>query len=309
MKNFYYFSKSKLKFVEIRNFYRKFVFLILFFSIIFSFVLFSAYYVINEFVNPNAEVEALQSTNSQLQTKLSDLLDKYSDINEALDSMSVVNNSLRLAVNLEPLTNADREFGIGGKIFDDIDPTNSQELNNLVTKLNSVVEEVSIKLDIERNNYNEIGHTLELNKKLYDGLPAIKPVAGYYGNKFGMRLHPILKIRRMHTGQDIVCGTGTKVYASGGGKVDFAGRRGSLGITVEIDHGFGYRTVYGHLSKLLCRKGQKVKRGDLIALSGNTGRLSLGPHLHYEVRHEGIAKNPRDFIYDDVELFEIISHE
>ena len=148
-----------------------------------------------------------------------------------------------------------------------------------------------------------------MNSALYDALPAIKPCTGYYGNKFGMRMHPILKIRRMHTGQDIVTNTGTKVYATGGGKVDFVGRRGSLGITVEIDHGFGYRTVYGHLSKIKVTKGQVVKRGDLIALSGSTGRLSTGPHLHYEVRHNGIAKNPRDFIFDEVDLFEIVSQD
>ena len=309
MKNFYYFSKSKLKFVEIRNFYRKFVFLILFFSVVFSFILFSAYYVINEFVNPNAKVESLRATNLELQNRLEFLLEEYSRMDGTLDSLNQLNNSLRLAVNLEPINDEDREIGTGGNIFDEVDPTNSQDLKDIVTKLNSVVDRVSLKFDLEKKNYDEIDRTIKMNSALYDALPAIKPCTGYYGNKFGMRMHPILKIRRMHTGQDIVTNTGTKVYATGGGKVDFVGRRGSLGITVEIDHGFGYRTVYGHLSKIKVTKGQVVKRGDLIALSGSTGRLSTGPHLHYEVRHNGIAKNPRDFIFDEVDLFEIVSQD
>jgi len=271
--------------------------------------MFSAYYVINEFINPNAEVKALQASNAELAEKFSDLLDKYEGIGMELDSLSSVNNSLRLAVNLEPISEEDRELGTGGKIFDDIDPTNSKDINDLITKLSMVVDEVTLKLKLEKSNYAEIENTLKFNDALYEGLPAIKPCEGNFGSQFGMRFHPILKIRRMHTGQDIVCNTGTKIYATGGGKIDFSGRRGSLGITVEIDHGFGYRSVYGHLSKSLVKVGQVIKRGDLIALSGNTGRLSAGPHLHYEVRHDGIAKNPRDFIYDEIDLFEIVSQE
>lgn len=271
--------------------------------------MFSVYYVINEFINPNAEVEALQASNAELGDRLNTLLNKYTEIGLELDSLSNVNNSLRIAVNLEPITDEERNLGTGGKIFDEIDPTNSKDINDLVSKLNIIVDEVALKLNFEKGNYEEIEKTLKYNEKLYESLPAIKPCEGYFGNNFGMRLHPILKIRRMHTGQDIVCNTGTKIYASGNGKIDFTGRRGSLGITVEVDHGFGYRSVYGHLSKSLVKKGQLVKRGDLIALSGNTGRLSAGPHLHYEVRHDGIAKNPRDFIFDDVDLFEIVSQD
>jgi murein DD-endopeptidase MepM/ murein hydrolase activator NlpD len=104
-----------------------------------------------------------------------------------------------------------------------------------------------------------------------------------------MRRHPILKIVRMHEGVDIITDTGTSVFASGRGKVDFVGRRGGYGLTVEINHGFGYRTVYAHLSKTLVKSGQTIDRGHLIALSGNSG-LSTGPHLHYEVHHNGIKK-------------------
>jgi hypothetical protein len=81
------------------------------------------------------------------------------------------------------------------------------------------------------------------------------------------------------------------------------------GVFTMIDHGFGYTSIYGHLSRIKVKKGQRVTRGDMIALSGNTGRLSTGPHLHYEVRHNGIALNPRNFIFDDLKLFDFLTHK
>ncbi|MBN1300266.1 MAG: M23 family metallopeptidase [Melioribacteraceae bacterium] len=119
-----------------------------------------------------------------------------------------------------------------------------------------------------------------------------------------MRYHPILKIRRMHYGIDILANRGTEVYAPGAGVVEFVGRKGGHGNTVIINHGFGYKTLYAHLSKFKVKKGQSVKRGDLIALSGSSGSLATGPHLHYEVTHNGIALDPRNFIFDDVKIFE-----
>ncbi len=85
----------------------------------------------------------------------------------------------------------------------------------------------------------------------------------------------------------------------------YVGRKGGYGKVVKIDHGFGYATLYAHLSKIEVKKGQKIERGELIAKTGNTGSLSTGPHLHYEVMHNGIRLNPRNFIFDDVKLFDI----
>ena len=107
----------------------------------------------------------------------------------------------------------------------------------------------------------------------------------------------------MHEGIDIITEVGTKVIASGKGKIIFAGYKGSYGLTVEIDHGFGYKTLYAHLSKSLVTKGATVNRGDQIALTGNTG-LTTGPHLHYEVEQNGIKQDPVKFIFDDIDLFD-----
>ena len=309
MKNFYYFSKQKLKFVEIHNFYRKFVFLILFFAILFSFFIFGTFFILKEFINPDAEVNILQTENRELSDKLNDLLSQYESLDKKLEGLSVTNNELRLATNLLPIPEETNKIGIGGSVFEEINPSNSADVTKIINVLNDYVGKISIKINFEKNNYNEIKKTLSLNSKLYDAIPAILPASGTYGDRFGMRFHPVLKVRRMHNGIDIITNIGTPVYASGGGTVDYVGRRGGYGLVIEIDHGFGYRSLYSHLSSTKVSMNQKVKRGDLIALTGSSGSLSTGPHLHYEVRHNGIALNPRNFIYDDVQLFELVAKE
>lgn len=307
MKHFYYFSKHKLKFVEIKSFYKKFIFLIAFFSIINAFLVFSGYFIVNEILNPDSEVKALQQKSRNLQTQVSDLISKYEKFESELDKLLSQSNDLRLRVNLEPLTEEDRNIGFGGSVFENYIPNNSMEFDNLLSRLNNYIDEINAKLELEKSNYAEIETTLEINEKLYDAIPAIIPTTGRVSDSYGMRMHPILKIRRMHPGLDIVANIGTPVYAPGGGVVSFAGRRGGYGLTLEVDHGFGYQTVYAHLSKINVKKGQKIKRGDLIAETGNSGKLSTGPHLHYEIKHNGIALNPSNFMFDDVDLFEVVS--
>ncbi len=134
---------------------------------------------------------------------------------------------------------------------------------------------------------------------LEDGLisiPSVQPVANLkFTSNFGIRSDPFRGTAAFHPGVDIPCGIGTAVYATADGTVDRAERAGGYGNLVEIDHGRGIQTRYGHLSKILVTAGQKVKRGQLIALSGSTGR-STGPHLHYEVRIDGRAVNPMPFL-------------
>ncbi len=304
MKTFYYFSKSKLKFVEIRNYYQKFLFLILFFSLIISFFIFGTYFVVKEILNPDAEVTSLQAKNIELKKKLELYGLKFEEFKSDLSALSETNNDLRLAVNLEPLSR--NEIGAGGNLFDESISFNDGNFSSVVNSIDDYVQKIEFQLNFEKQNYEDIKETIKLNEKLYESIPAIVPTEGPFGDRFGMRTHPILKIKRLHPGLDIVVNTGAPVYAPGGGRVVFVGRRGGYGKTLEIDHGFGYTTLYAHLSNILVNKGQKVERGDKIALSGNSGKLSTGPHLHYEVRHNGIALNPTNFIYDDVNLFEIV---
>lgn len=305
MKKFYYFSKSKLKFVEIRDFYRNFVFLILFCSLIISFFIFGAYFITKEFLNPDAEVRELEAENRELKFHINEFVSKFEEFESELDKLYGTSNNLRLSVNLEPLTEEERIVGLGGRIFSRNSFSNSKDFSEVINSLSNYIDDIDAKISMEKNNYNNIELKFEENSRLYDAIPAIKPAEGRYGDSFGMRFHPILKIRRMHDGIDIVANIGTPVYAPGGGIVESVGNMGGYGKTIIIDHGFGYKTSYGHLSNYKIKKGQRVKRGDLIALSGKSGKLATGPHLHYEIHHNGISLNPRNFIFDDVKIFEV----
>lgn len=306
MKKFYYFSKSKLKFVEIRSFYKKFVFLVLFFSFVVSFILFGTFLVFDEFINPGSEVKSLKKNNALLREKLDQYQKLYEQLDERITALSGQSHDLRLKVNLEPINQDDQTFGTGGNIFEPIKTSSPGGIDSRLEELDSYVNKISLKVKLEKNNFEEISSTLKANEKLFDILPAIRPSEGTFGDDFGVRFHPILKIMRMHNGIDMVTDVGTKVYAPGGGVVDFVGWRGGYGLVLEIEHGFGYRTLYSHLEEVKVKRGQHIRRGDIIALTGNSGRLSTGPHLHYEVRHDGIALDPRNFIYDDVNIFEVV---
>ena len=136
---------------------------------------------------------------------------------------------------------------------------------------------------------------LELRRDLLAALPVLVPCDGTIRSEFGTRIHPISRRRKMHTGLDIAARRGTPILATGGGTVAFAGWRRGYGRVVEIDHGFGYRTLYAHASKLLVAEGDTVERGTQIALVGSTG-YSTGPHLHYEVAVDDSVVDPQNFL-------------
>ena len=305
MKKYYYFSKSKLKFVEIEKYHRKFISLLALSTLLASFLIFGFYFILNYTLNPNSQLKALHAENSILKKELTKVVDNLQLFNSQLDSLSITNNDLRMRNNLEPISDEERNIGTGGSVFTNLNFSNSSEANEIISSLDNYVESIEMKIKLENENYSEIKNTFLSNSKLYDAIPAIKPTTGNYGDRFGMRRHPILKIKRMHNGVDFLSYYNTPIYAPGGGVVEFLGRKGGFGKTIIINHGFGYKTLYAHLNKYKVRKGQNIKRGDLIGLTGSSGSLSTGPHLHYEVRHNGIALNPRNFIFDDVKIFEL----
>jgi murein DD-endopeptidase MepM/ murein hydrolase activator NlpD len=262
--------------------------------------------VFDEFINPASEVKQLKNANSALKEKLNQYYNQYKSLDDKITKLSFKSNDLRLKTNLEPLQEDSELFGTGGNSFEPIKLTGLGGINKYITTLDSYINQISLKIDLEKDNFEEIDKAIKYNEQLFNILPATVPCEGTIENNFGMRFHPILKTLRMHDGIDIITDVGTKVHAPGGGIVTFTGWRSGYGLTVEIEHGYGYKTLYGHLHGTNVKQGQHVKRGDLIAYTGNTGELSTGPHLHYEVRHNGIALDPRNFIFDNVNTFEIV---
>ena len=135
-------------------------------------------------------------------------------------------------------------------------------------------------------------------QSLLNAIPNIRPARGWITSKFGYRISPFTGRPTLHTGLDIAASPGTPIYAPADGMVTFARFDEGYGKMVTIDHGHGYQTRYGHLANYYVQEGQRVNRYDIIAAVGNTGR-STGPHLHYEVRFNGIPKNPANFILDE----------
>ncbi len=246
--------------------------------------------------------EYLIAENGLLKDQLRMLTRRLTSLEHQLVSLNDRGNELRLLVDLPKIDEDTRKAGTGGTPAV-LDFGLSPDVNGLLADLHAMMERTERELQLQAQSYREVTAAHEENKARFAHLPAIKPMDGYYSLQgFGMRLHPVLRIMKMHEGLDIANDVGTPVYATADGVVEFSGRTGGgYGIMIEIDHGYGYSTAYAHLSKTLVREGQRVRRGELIARSGRTGLVS-GPHLHYEVRHKGLRLNPIDFFFDDIRV-------
>lgn len=295
MKKLYYFNYKNLKFTEINGLKSKLALLV---SVFILFISSFGFFFISEFSNKKE-----LPTDQAFQYKFESLIKNYQIVNSQLDSLLQINNELRIAANLPVISKEERELGIGGGEFSLNFDLNNNAASNGLKEVDSFVDRLLTKVKFEKKNIEDISAALKRNEELYKGIPAIKPCSGSLAvHGFGMRLHPILHVNRMHNGLDIITNVGTPVYASGGGVIDFVGYKNGFGLCIEIDHGFGYKTIYGHLSSTKAKQGQNVKRNTLIAQTGNSG-LSAGPHLHYEVLHNGVNLDPELFFFNDSQLF------
>ncbi len=309
MKKFFYFSKSSLEFVEIKNYKTKLISYLAISTVILSLVVFTGYLLISSLTSSSKSHAFLVRENDMLKQKLTEVASRFEDLRSGIDSLVLVNDQLRVSANLEPIQPEMRLVGVGGNGLNFSTEFSISSGNLDLNDAIDLVDEITRKFEFEKSQHQEIAKQFMTNEKLFESIPALKPTAGNYSyNGFGMRMHPILKRYKRHEGLDINTDRGTPVIAPGKGRVTFVGRRGGYGLAIEIDHGFGYNTFYAHLSKSLVKKGQYITRGDLIAKTGNTG-LSSGPHLHYEVRHNGVKLNPVDFFFDDVNFFELKKNE
>jgi len=213
-------------------------------------------------------------------------------------------NIYRVVLGAEPIDKSIRNAGVGGS--DRYADIRYKKLANgdLVIELAEKVDLLKRKLYIETKSQDEVSRLADNKEKLYAAIPAIQPISNKQlmalASGFGMRTHPIYKVKKMHSGIDFAAAIGTPIYATADGKVMSVDVRFSgYGKMVEIDHGFGYRTRYAHMHEFAVRAGQNVKRGDLIGYVGNTG-LSTAPHLHYEVMINGTHVDPVHYFYNDL---------
>ncbi len=177
--------------------------------------------------------------------------------------------------------------------------TRENSPEQLLANTEKMIEQLILQIESEKNSTTESGGIDENPNPapLFSSIPNMKPVNGSITSAFGRRLHPIYNVTLFHTGIDFAASQGTRVHSTGDGIVAFSGYDRGYGQKITINHGYGYKTIYAHLSKSLVRQGERVTRGEVIALSGNTG-VSTGPHLHYEVQKDNVKVNPTAYFFD-----------
>lgn len=236
----------------------------------------------------------------------------YDNLNKEVEKLDGIlaemehrdDNIYRAVLGAEPIDASIRNAGIGGvDRYEDIKEKNIIH-DDIIVRLNENVDKLRRKIYIESKSQDEVVSLAESKEKLFAAIPAIQPISNKQlfalASGYGLRIHPIYKVKKMHTGIDFAAAIGTPIYATADGVIDrtnvsFSG----YGKTIEIDHGFGYRTRYAHMHGFAVAQGQKVKRGELIGYVGNTG-LSTAPHLHYEVFINGRHVNPVHYFFNDL---------
>ena len=258
------------------------------------------YYQVIRFI-PSLDEIFLAEENQRLRVQWDILHDQIEEANKDLAALvEKDDHNYRVILDSEPLGSSIREAGIGGS-----EKINTSQLEDFPVVLNEYLglEKLKHQLDVEIQSYDEIDNLFEQKSVMWAARPAIQPVSNktltHLHSTFGERLHPLLGYVRDHKGLDFTANIGTPVYATGDGLVKIAYFSGSFGNVIFIDHSFGYETRYAHLSKFNVKRGQKIKRGDIIGFVGNTG-LSGGPHLHYEVLYKGLQINPINFFQRDL---------
>ncbi|MBT1706129.1 M23 family metallopeptidase [Chryseosolibacter indicus] len=244
------------------------------------------------------EVKELEFYYASLNKDVENLHNILSNIEQRDD------NIYRVVLGAEPIEKSVREAGVGGSDRYAAIREKSIDHKDLVIDLHEKVDKLRRKLYIESKSQDEVVLLAEQKEKLYAAIPAIQPIANKQlialASGFGYRIHPVYKVKKLHSGIDFAASIGTPIYATADGKVAVVDVKFSgYGKMVEIDHGFGYRTRYAHMHGFNVRVGQQVKRGDLIGYVGNTG-MSTAPHLHYEVFINGTQVDPVHYFFNDL---------
>ena len=237
------------------------------------------------------------------------LVNQYSLLNTKLQQMQTVlsdleqrdDNIYRVIFEAEPIHSNIRKAGFGG--VNRYKHLESMDNANLVISTTKKLDQLAKSVYVQTKSYDDVEEMVKNKFKMLSAIPAIMPVAiknfGRISAGYGWRIHPIYKTRKFHDGMDFTGKIGTPIYATGDGVVKVVKKERGYGKKIIIDHGYGYTTVYAHLNDYRVKRGQKVKRGEIIGTLGNTG-ISTGPHLHYEVRKGRKTLNPINYYFNDL---------
>ena len=246
----------------------------------------------------------------KLKLEIQNLTTQYEVIDKNMKQVEIVldeiqdrdDNIYRVIFEADPIPTSIRKQGFGGvnRYEKLLGLSNSELMINTSKK----IDQLTKQLYLQSKSFDEVIDLAKNKSNMLASIPAIQPVANKdlkrMASGYGYRIHPIYKTRKMHYGMDFSAKTGTEIYSTGDGVVSKVKRsKRGYGNYVKINHGFGYETLYAHMSKYIVKKGQKVKRGEVIGFVGNSG-ISTAPHLHYEVRKDNKKINPINFYYNDL---------
>ena len=246
----------------------------------------------------------------RLKGEINNLLSQYEIINSDLKKIEIVlddiqtrdDNIYRTIFEADPIPTSIRKQGFGG--VNRYKKLSGFSNSDLIINTTKKVDQLTKQLYLQSKSFDEIIELAKNKSKMLASIPAIQPVANKdlkrMTSGYGYRIHPIYKTRKMHYGMDYSAKVGTEIYATGDGIISKVKRsKRGYGNYVKINHGFGYETLYAHMSRYIVKKGQKVKRGEVIGYVGNSG-ISTAPHLHYEVRKDNKKINPVNFYFNDL---------
>lgn len=311
-KNLYYFDKSTLKYEKVKTSLKNRF--LRFLSVLFSGIIFSGIVIViayNFFSSPKELMQQREIEQFRLQYEiLNDRLEVLEKVATNLQDRD--DNIYRVIFETDPVSPEIRQFGVGGS--DRYERLKGYKNSELLISTTQKIDQLSNQLYVQSNSYDEVFNMAKNMDQMTACIPAIQPISDKYKNRissfYGYRIHPIYKRKIFHDGLDFSAPIGTEVYSAGDGIVESASRSGyGYGNKIVIDHGYGYKTVYAHLSAFNVKTGQKVQRGQIIGKVGNSG-LSTSAHLHYEVLRNEKKVNPIYYFFNDlspVEYEEIIS--
>ena len=244
----------------------------------------------------------LRIENSQMQAQyhiLSSRLDEALLVMQRLQQRD--DNLYRVIMQADPVNEELRSASYGST--NRYEELNKMANSNLVLNTAQKMDLLARRLYIQSKSFDEVVELCKQHDEMLECIPAIQPVSNHDLKKtasgYGLRIDPIYKTVKFHSGMDFSANTGTPIYVTGNGRVIKAGWEGLYGNCITVDHGFGYVTKYAHMSKIIARQGQRVVRGEVIGEVGSTGK-STGPHLHYEVHVKGKVVNPVNYYFMDL---------
>ena len=307
----YYYDSENLAYRKIITKTRKKIGVVLLFlvaSALFGLLSFIVLLNTPYFETPKNKKQAREIENLKLRYAiLNKKMDEVEDVIKFIEERD--NNLYRVYFNASPIPVEERKSGFkNANRYKDLEGYDNSQLVTNTTKRIDVLRK---ELAIQSNSLDDILKMAKAKDKLLAAIPAIQPVRNEnlksMVSGFGYRTDPFTKARKMHEGMDFTAKTGTPIYATGDGVVAKADNTASgFGNHIVIRHGFGYETLYAHLSRYKCRSGQRINRGDVIGYVGSTGR-SEGPHLHYEVHKNGKVVNPLNFYYGNISAVEYVA--